>query len=104
MMNKNTLKLILIVPMIFLIVAPLYKFPYGLYILLRLIVFASSACVIYFSFKDTKELNVTVLIFGFIALLFNPFFPVHFPREVWMVLDFVTAFIYGYTFYKIKSV
>ena len=72
-MNKNTLKLILIVPMIFLIVAPLYKFPYGLYILLRLIVFASSACMIYFSFKDTKELNVTVLIFGFIALLFNPF-------------------------------
>ena len=103
-MNKNTLKLILIVPMIFLIVAPLYKFPYGLYILLRLIVFVSSACMIYFSFKDTKELNVTVLIFGFIALLFNPFFPVHFPREVWMVLDFVTAFIYGYTFYKIKSV
>lgn len=103
-MNKNTLKIILIIPIIFLVIAPLFKFPYGLYVLLRLVVFGSAACMIYYSYKDTKELNVTILIFGFIALLFNPFFPVHFPREVWMVLDFVTAFIYGYTFYKIKSV
>jgi len=102
-MSKDTLKIILIIPIIFLIIAPLFKFPYGLYVLLRLVVFGSASCMIFFSYKDTKELNLTILIFGFIALLFNPFFPVYFPREVWMILDFITAFIYGYALYKFKD-
>ena len=38
-MDKNTLKIILIFPAIFLIIAPFVKFPYGVYVLLRLVVF-----------------------------------------------------------------
>lgn len=100
-MNKDTLKIILIFPAIFLIVAPLIKFPYGVYILLRLVVFVSAACMIYFSYQDTKQLNTTILIFGFIALLFNPFVPVHLSREIWLPIDFVVAGIYGFSYYKL---
>ena len=100
-MDKNTLKIILIFPVIFLIIAPLVKFPYGVYILLRLVVFGSSACIIYFSYKNTKQINVTVLLFSFIALLFNPFFPIYLSREVWLPIDFIVAGVYGYSYLKI---
>ena len=100
-MDKNTLKIILIFPAIFLIIAPLVKFPYGVYVLLRLVVFGSAACMIYFSYKNTKQINVTVLVFSFIALLFNPFFPIHLSREIWMPIDFIVSAIYFYSSYKL---
>ena len=102
-MDKNTLKLILIFPAIFLVTAPLIKFPYGVYVLLRLIVFGSAACMIYFSYQNTKQLNVTILLFSFIALLFNPFFPVHLSREIWLPIDFIVAGINVYSYYRIRG-
>lgn len=102
-MDKNTLKVILIFPAIFLVAAPLVKFPYGVYVLLRLVVFGSAACMVYFSYQNTRQLNVTILLFSFIALLFNPFFPVYLSREIWMPIDFVVAGIYGLTYYKIRK-
>ena len=103
-MNKDILKFVLLFPAIFLIIAPLVKFPYGVYVLLRLVVFASSACMIYFSYQDTKQLNATILIFGFIALLFNPFAPIHLSREIWLPIDFIVAGIYGFSFFKINKI
>jgi hypothetical protein len=100
-MDRNTLKIILIFPAIFLIIAPLVKFPYGIYVLLRLVVFGSAACMIYFSYKNTKQLNITILTFSFIGLLFNPFFPIHLSREIWMPIDFIVSAIYFYSSYKL---
>ena len=104
MIKKSSLKFILLFPAIFLIIAPLIKFPYGVYVLLRLVVFSSAACMIYFSYQDTKQLNTTILIFGFIALLFNPFAPVHLSREIWLPIDFVVAGIYGFSYYKLGRI
>jgi hypothetical protein len=29
--------------------------------------------------------------FGFMAVLFNPFFPIHLEREIWVIIDLITG-------------
>ena len=102
-MNKNSVKFIFLVPIIFLIIAPIFKFEYGFYVLLRLVILVTSGVIVYNSYKNTKEINLTVIIFSFIIILFNPIFPIHFSREVWLPIDFITAGIYGYSYFKLTK-
>jgi len=32
-----------------------------------------------------------IWIFGFLAVIFNPFIPLHFGRDFWVVIDFIVA-------------
>ena len=102
-MEKKTLRLFFLIPAIFLVIAPLVKFPYGFYVLLRLIVSVSSAVIIYRSYNDTKSINPTIIIYGLILLIFNPIIPVHLSREIWLPIDFLVAAIYGYSYLKLTK-
>lgn len=62
---------------------------YGFFTILRFVVFTSTAYVAWMSYEAGKE--KWVWIFGFIAVLFNPFIPIHLTREIWLPIDFVTA-------------
>lgn len=59
--------------------------PYGYYMLLRLV-----ACGIFtfaaFVAVDRKH-QVLPWIYGFMALIFNPIIKIHFPKEIWIVID-----------------
>jgi hypothetical protein len=55
--------------------------PYGYYVSLRWIVCAAAAYGIMLSVKATRR--STVWGFGIIAVLFNPFIPVHMTRGAW---------------------
>jgi len=102
-MEKKTLRLFFFIPAIFLFIAPLVKFPYGFYVLLRLIVSVSSGVIIYRSYNDTKSINPTIIVYGLILLIFNPIIPVHLSREIWLPIDFLVAAIYGYSYLKLTK-
>lgn len=63
--------------------------PYGYYMLLRFVacgVFAWAAFVTY-----EKNEEVLPWVFGILAIVFNPLIKIHFPKEIWAVVDFTSG-------------
>ena len=73
----------------FLFLALIDGWPYGFFTLLRFVVFAISAYVAWMSYEAKKE--KWVWIFGFLAVLFNPFIVIHLNREIWSVIDLIVG-------------
>jgi len=97
------MKLILLIPGIFLCIVPFFKFPYGIYTLLRIVVTLSSAFIIYDNYKRIKNVNVTIVIFSIILIVFNPIFPIRLNRESWLPIDLITAAIFFYYYIEIRK-
>jgi len=97
------MKLIFLIPAIFLCIVPFFKFPYGIYTLLRIVVTLSAAFIIYDNYKKTNNVNTTIVIFSIILIVFNPIFPIRLSKEVWLPIDLMTAVIYFYHFIKIRK-
>lgn len=65
--------------------------PYGYYTLLRVSTFIVFGLLAYdISLRGGKVLP---WVLGFMALMFNPFIKVHFPKEAWAVIDVISAVI-----------
>lgn len=73
----------------FLFVALFDGWPYGFFTLLRFVVFATTAYIAWMAYEHKKE--KWIWIFGFLTVLFNPFFPIYLNRDVWMIIDFITG-------------
>jgi len=99
-MKNNNLKLIFFIPASFLLLAAFFRFPYGYYVLTKLLVSISAILIIYFSYKNEKTINEVIVIFSLILILFNPIIPIPFPRLIWIIIDFIVAGIYSYTYFK----
>ncbi|MDO8657595.1 MAG: hypothetical protein Q7K55_02545 [Candidatus Levybacteria bacterium] len=72
--------------------------PYSFYILLRIIIFVTSILVAWGFYKS--NLSAWVWIFGAIAVMFNPIFPIYMNKASWVPIDFISAilfFIAGYS-------
>lgn len=41
----------------------------------------------------TLKRKAWILVLGFIAVLFNPIFPVHLDRDTWVVIDIIAAIV-----------
>ena len=88
----------LIIAAVMLFVALADGWPYGFFTMLRFVVFATTAYVAWMAYKEKKEKWVWV--FGFVAVLFNPFFPVYLDRDTWVVIDLVVGvFLLATTFF-----
>ena len=97
------MKLIFLIPAIFLCIIPFFKFPYGIYTLLRIVVTLSSAFIIYDNYKKINNVNATIVIFSIILIVFNPIFPIRLNRELWLPIDLITAAIYFYYYIKFRK-
>jgi hypothetical protein len=97
------MKLLFLIPGIFLCIVPFFKFPYGIYTLLRIVVTLSAAFVIYDNYKKLNKVNVTIVIFSIILIVFNPLFPIRLNKELWLPIDLITAAIYFYHYIKIRK-
>lgn len=75
--------------------------PYGFYILLRWIVCAMSIYVAY-GFSKSK-LKGWMLIFGAIAFLFNPIFPIYLSKNIWILIDLIAAILFFISAYSVKK-
>lgn len=78
-------------PAIALVIAVL-PLPYGYYMALRLAVCAAAAFIAWKEYElNGKEANSYTWIFGIVAVLYNPFLPVHLFKLLWVVLNLGTA-------------
>jgi hypothetical protein len=78
---------------VFLLLVALLAMPFGYYTFLRITVTAISIYGAYCAWY--LSLEKWAVIWGLVAILFNPLFPVYFTRQVWLFLDAsAAAFIY----------
>ena len=78
-----------IVSAIFLFLAMFGGWPYGFFTLLRFVVFAATAYISWIAYEAKQE--KWIWIFGFLAVIFNPFIPLYFGRSFWVIVDLIVA-------------
>jgi hypothetical protein len=84
--------------MLFVGAAPL---PYGYYMLLRLVAFGVFAFAAFIAF-DRKNKSLP-WVYVFIALVFNPIIKIHFPKEIWAVIDVASGVLLLATAKTVKT-
>mgnify|MGYP006087014355 CR=1 len=66
-----------------------FPLPYVYYMLLRFIACGVFAWAAYITFeRNEKLLPWTFLV---LAIVFNPIFKIHFPKEIWAIIDFCSG-------------
>lgn len=75
--------------------------PYGYYKLLRLVTFGVFAFAAFISYARKHE--ILPVVYGFIALIFNPFIKIHFPKDIWMLIDIAAGILLLATAKSIKT-
>lgn len=67
--------------------------PIGYYTLLRIVVTIGSVAIVMKEFQN--GLNFWVVVFGFLAILFNPILPIYFNNKaVWLPFDIIGAIMF----------
>lgn len=70
--------------------------PIGYYTLIRFTTTIGASWVVYSEFSDNP--GPSVILFGLIAILFNPIIPIHLhSKETWQVIDGVVGIIFIWT-------
>jgi hypothetical protein len=89
--DVDIVKWVWIVPGVALLIAVL-PLPYVYYALLRVLIAGFAAYFVWKEYEgNAKTVNSFVWIFGAIAVLFNPFFPIHLAKAIWAVVNIATA-------------
>jgi hypothetical protein len=65
--------------------------PYGYYMLLRLVACGVFSWAAYISLKRSGD--VLPWVFIVLAIVFNPIIKIHFPKEIWVVIDFCSGIL-----------
>ena len=101
-MSMSPVKIVACIAAVALLLA-LAPWPYGYYLLLRVIVCGAGIfCGI--TLWNTNEQGRALSIALFVtSLLFNPFIPAHLTRTIWSVLNVMGAVLFGYVALKEKS-
>lgn len=80
----------------------LVNLPIGYYTLLRIVVTIGAGAVVITEFEN--GINFWVIVFGLIAILFNPLIPVYLgDKEAWMPIDLIAAILFGVKSFTTKS-
>ena len=87
-MNKKK-NIAAIISATFLFLAMLSGWPYGFFTLLKFVIFTLTAYIAWISYQAKQE--KWTWIFGFIAVIFNPFIPLYFGRDFWILVDLIVA-------------
>lgn len=77
--------------LLFLAILPM---PYGYYTVLRFVVSISAAIICFNTYQKDQELRPWVIMFGLIAILFNPLIPVHLTRSIWAPIDIICGLVF----------
>ena len=95
------IKWLSIVSAILLLLGILNGWPYAYYIFLRWII-CGTAIFNAVGFSKAKLIG-WALVFGAIALLFNPIFPVYMNKSSWVGIDLISSFTFFLAAYSIKN-
>lgn len=100
MSNNKKKNIALAVASVILFSALFDGWQYGFFTILRFVVFATTTYVAWMAYGVQKE--KWVWIFGFVSVLFNPFFPVYLDRGNWVVIDLVVGIFLSATIFFFK--
>ncbi len=80
----------------------LIDLPIGYYTLLRIVVTIGSVAVVITEFEN--GLNIWVITFGLIAILFNPLIPIYLnDKSTWMPIDIIGGMLFIIKSFAIKQ-
>lgn len=78
------------------------EMPIGYYTFLRFYLTGVAGFLAFHEFSKNDKVNGWAVLFGIIAILFNPIIPVYLhDKEVWIFIDFIVGVIFlvkGFTF------
>ena len=75
--------------------------PYGYYIFLRIAICGLSIFNLQFYYGNKQE--GIAIVFGIIAVIFNPFIKVWFEKEIWCLIDVIAAIIFIAAYFLSKK-
>jgi hypothetical protein len=96
-MNIKTILFISGIALVFAV----FPLPFFYYQLLRIFIFFSAG-IVAFKFYTQKMIPWS-LIFGAVALIFNPILPIHLDKGSWVVIDFITALLFFLAAHSLKK-
>jgi hypothetical protein len=76
------------------LVLALGHWPYGYYMLLRVVVLAAALLLAGLIYQRTKQFTIWFGLVLIAALVFNPFVPLHLTRGVWSILNLAAAALF----------
>ena len=91
--------IILIVVIVFLSLF-FHRLPYGFYQLLKLVAFLTSCFFVYDFSKESK--SSFSIIFIILAILYNPLFPIHLTKAIWLPINLATVAYFTVIYTKVK--
>jgi hypothetical protein len=94
MRNKVTDALLHIIPAGMLLFA-IGRWPYGYYMLLRVVILAAALLLAGFLYQRAKSFTIWIGLFLVVAIVFNPIVPLHLTRAVWAILNIATAALFA---------
>ena len=78
--------------------------PIGYYTIVRITVCVISALSCYWSYKSDEKIGIATVLFGLLAILFNPIVPIYLQdKGVWTVIDIVAAILLAIRYITLKS-
>jgi hypothetical protein len=80
--------------------------PGGYYVFMRIVVCLISSFAAIASYKIKDSVNLGTVVFGAMAILFNPIIPVYlYDRDIWIPIDIIGAiiFVVGGLYFNPKS-
>jgi hypothetical protein len=91
--NKIAFALLHLTPTAMLLLA-IGRWPYAYYMLLRVIVLAAGLLLAGLVYQRMKSFNIWIGLFLVVAIVFNPFVPLHLTRGVWEILNVLAAAVF----------
>lgn len=99
--KMNIKWLSIITAALLLLAVPSGLWPYGYYILLRWIVSISAGILTYKYYE--QKIQLWMIVFGIVAILFNPIAPIYLDKELWVMIDLLTAILFMYPLFTVKK-
>lgn len=84
---------------IILLLCALASMPYGYYTFLKLFIFFTAGAVL----LDKDHKSFIFFSWVFIAILYNPFMIIRFPRDTWEIINIITVLFIAFYLWKDKS-
>lgn len=77
--------------------------PIGYYTIVRITVCLISALSCYWSYRGDGKVGFATVIFGFLAILFNPIVPIYLQNKgAWTIIDIFAAVLLALRYYTLK--
>lgn len=102
-MNLHSMpRFVWLIPIVMSLVA-LAPLPYVYYTLLRIVIFTAAGLICSAHYQSAKYITKWVAVFGVMALVFNPIFPIHLTRPVWMFFNLSCAAIFVLNLFQVSK-